>query len=332
MKIVHITTTILIIMMLMVCSANLGKENNLIFRTIHVGGYGPGNYSTIQDAIDEANPGDIVYIYSGIYNETIYIEKTLSLVGEDKNTTIIYSAKPFQPTVEIRYADLVVVKGLTIKNPAGIALYLSGNNACISQCRIEDSLYGIKAFNSNNCKFSKNIFINNSVAVYLYGSISNVLLSNTFLGNVEAIELVNSRNSILSDNILKGGSIALEIYNSDLNFIQCNLILYNHLGIYIIRSIGNKIIGNTIGGCHLSGIVLDGGYRNVITKNNFIKNYYRHAYFNKGFNIWLRNYWGRPRLIFLIPGKIIVGGKEHSFFAVDPCPAKSVFQIRGENV
>ncbi|MBE3136035.1 MAG: hypothetical protein IMZ43_01355 [Thermoplasmata archaeon] len=32
---------------------------------LYVGGSGPGNYSTIQDAIDNASDSDTVYIYNG---------------------------------------------------------------------------------------------------------------------------------------------------------------------------------------------------------------------------------------------------------------------------
>jgi len=31
--------------------------------TLYVGGSGPGNYTSIQDAIDDASDGDTVYVY-----------------------------------------------------------------------------------------------------------------------------------------------------------------------------------------------------------------------------------------------------------------------------
>ena len=40
---------------------------------LYVGGSGPGNYTKIQDAVDDASDGDTVFVYSGIYYETIFL-------------------------------------------------------------------------------------------------------------------------------------------------------------------------------------------------------------------------------------------------------------------
>ena len=57
---------------------------------LYVGGIGPDNYTKIQDAIDNASDGDTVFVFndSSPYNETITINKSITLQGEDKNITI----------------------------------------------------------------------------------------------------------------------------------------------------------------------------------------------------------------------------------------------------
>ena len=57
--------------------------------TIYVGGIGPNNFSTIQEAIYSAADGYTIFVYSGIYVENIIIDRSISLVGEDRFTTII---------------------------------------------------------------------------------------------------------------------------------------------------------------------------------------------------------------------------------------------------
>ena len=53
------------------------------------GGGGGGNETSIQDGIDAASDGDTVYVYAGTYNEVVVVDKQISLIGEDSDTTII---------------------------------------------------------------------------------------------------------------------------------------------------------------------------------------------------------------------------------------------------
>ncbi|MHA2367036.1 MAG: hypothetical protein ACXAC7_23995, partial [Candidatus Hodarchaeales archaeon] len=57
--------------------------------TLYVGGSGPDNYSSIQGAVNAAQDGDTIFVYSGVYFENVLIPKTVTLIGEDKETTII---------------------------------------------------------------------------------------------------------------------------------------------------------------------------------------------------------------------------------------------------
>jgi nitrous oxidase accessory protein len=72
---------------------NVKKSSTLVSdgNTLYVGGSGEGNYTKIQDAIDNASDGDTVFVYddSSPYYENIVIDKSINLIGENRNTTII---------------------------------------------------------------------------------------------------------------------------------------------------------------------------------------------------------------------------------------------------
>ncbi|EMR74892.1 parallel beta-helix repeat (two copies) [Thermoplasmatales archaeon SCGC AB-540-F20] len=59
--------------------------------TLYVGGTGPNNYTKIQDAINDASDGYTVFVYndSSPYYESIIIDKSINLVGEDRDSTHI---------------------------------------------------------------------------------------------------------------------------------------------------------------------------------------------------------------------------------------------------
>ena len=85
----------------------------------YVGGSGPGNYTRIQDAIDNASDGDTVFVYDDLspYYHPIVIKKSICLMGEDKDTTIIDMRKREIEAIKIDYpTNNVIITGFTIQN------------------------------------------------------------------------------------------------------------------------------------------------------------------------------------------------------------------------
>lgn len=72
----------------------------------------PDDFPTINQAIQNAIDGDTVLVRQGIYNETIVIDKAITLKGEDTNSTIINGNKA-GTVIQITHGN-VTVTGLTI--------------------------------------------------------------------------------------------------------------------------------------------------------------------------------------------------------------------------
>jgi hypothetical protein len=115
---------------------------------LYVGGSGPGNYTKIQDAIDNASDGDTVFVYddSSPYYEFIGIHKSISLIGEERTTTIVEDINnDYAGTIQVE-GNSVIIKSLTIQNnkveDEGILISYS-NNVTITDLNIETRGNGI---------------------------------------------------------------------------------------------------------------------------------------------------------------------------------------------
>ena len=104
-------------------SISFNPSSNILY----VGGSGSGNYITIQEAIDNADNGDTVFVYddSSPYYENIAINTSITLIGENKENTIIDGSGEGD-VVKIN-ANEVNISGFTIRN-SGNRLYNSGIN------------------------------------------------------------------------------------------------------------------------------------------------------------------------------------------------------------
>ena len=125
----------------------------------------PEDYSTISEAIKNADPGDKIFVKKGIYNENIWIDKPLEVLGESsRNTIVIGNSEANNQNVITITADNTTIKGFTIKStnystpkqhPNGINI--QGDNCSIIENNISNTFWGIlcaiqssTTINSNN--------------------------------------------------------------------------------------------------------------------------------------------------------------------------------------
>jgi len=163
-----------------------------IGKWLYVGGNGEGNYSKIQDAIDNASDGDTVFVFNGTYFEEVIINKKINLIGENIDNTIIHSIINISDTVIFITVDYVKIYGFTltskdncIKSTYGIKITSSYCN--ISNCKIiQNSFVGIAFYGkSNHNTIYRNIIKDNTYGIYLgfdqICSCFNIIKHNNFI-------------------------------------------------------------------------------------------------------------------------------------------------------
>ena len=133
----------------------------------------PQDYSTFTSAIEHARDGDTVFIKNGTYdgpaNQTIMINKSISIIGENNNSTIIklypaYNLTWLFATPFFSYSDAIAItadnckiQNLTInlENPGGY-IAAKGNNTEIINNSIHTSESAGIIVNGSNCKIANN--------------------------------------------------------------------------------------------------------------------------------------------------------------------------------
>jgi nitrous oxidase accessory protein len=103
--------------------------------TLYVGGSGPGNYSTIQAAIDNASDGDTIYVYQGLYG-LIIVNKSVSIIGDNKENTII-SAN--ENTISAPHVNLTQFTLEGSSSGLDCVLLIQANFTTVSHCYFRQS-------------------------------------------------------------------------------------------------------------------------------------------------------------------------------------------------
>jgi len=162
----------------------------------------PQDYSTIQEAINHAIPGDVVNVSAGTYYENLYIDKNLTLTGENRETTVLNGMGGYYGIGATSVN--VTITGFKILNVT-IGIYVEQSNASIiSHNDITASQRGIWLYYSNNSIISDNVI--HDVAwrgiVLCGGSSENTIILNTVRDCGNGIVLSGEGNFIFHNNFI----------------------------------------------------------------------------------------------------------------------------------
>jgi parallel beta-helix repeat protein len=243
---------------------------------LYVGGNGPENYSRIQDAVNNASNGDTIYVYddSSPYYENLVVDKSIHLIGENKETTIV-DGKDSGTCISI-IVDSVNVSGLTVQNSsywfAGIEMTNSNFTNISSNILKNNGGPGLHFNNANNNIITNNIITHNWEGIYLrYGQ--NNLIDNNFIcfNDNLGIDLYTGLNTISKNNISSDGYDGISVFNTDLlsnivnNFISNNSIRGISIWISTNVIVANNVISN-------NGIGIEIEYSTSVIYNNSLFN------------------------------------------------------------
>ncbi len=257
-------------------------------KTLYVGGSGPGNYSSIQKAINDALDGFTIFVYkeSSPYKENVVIDKTIQLLGESKEATIIDGGEK-EDVIRIT-AEKVTVSGFTLKNSRKDYLDDAGVDLRSSYNIIKDNIIDTnnQGINLEYYSHYNTIQGNQIIASMMYGihigsnvyqqigsSYNNIIGNEILKNNIDGVDCYYgySNYNLYSENLFQDNdrySIGLK-GSCVKNEIKGNRFVRGHIGIELYACPDNSISENDFYDC--TGIALHQySPGNMINKNRFV--------------------------------------------------------------
>ena len=217
----------------------------------------PDDFQTISLAVANASEGQTIFVRAGQYNESVTIDKSLWLIGE--NQTIIDSHST-RADLLVRHNN-VNITGFSLKNSPTPA-----TGSWIEQMQgigLPTQLPDIQIVSSSFCS----IYANN-----LTDGLSGVYLENASQNNIVGNWLINDGSACISAGDISTDGNGIEIDSSANNYISNNV--FNGCGITVEdSSSSNSVISNIIHDA-ASAISIDSSYGNTLRNNTLAHNFY----------------------------------------------------------
>lgn len=178
---------------------------------IHV----PGDYPTIQQGINAANPGDIVMVAPGIYYEEITLKADVAVIGAGERLSIIDGGGN-QGDVVTAVGNAITsytkFQGFTVRGaiyggmPGGGGIFCnSGASPDICNNRVEGNSTGIATWNGAAPFIHNNVVVDNTYTGIDVSSKPDII-NNTVANNSNGIYDSGGYGPVIMNNIITGNS------------------------------------------------------------------------------------------------------------------------------
>jgi hypothetical protein len=214
----------------------------------------PSDYPTIASALENANDGDTIFVRKGTYEEnTLVINKSISLVGEGAANTIISLHPPWVQTGGYHLGNGTVEPDYGYDNP----IKITANSVKISGFSIISEPSRLIRVTGNGIQITGNYI---ATGLFLE-SVGQNVAGNIIKGEITCI----GSNHTIAKNILDG------VWNGADGVLVEGNIISGEYGI-AIGAWGNTVVNNTIENNKRAFSFWTWASKNAIYHNNFINN------------------------------------------------------------
>lgn len=221
----------------------------------------PVDYATIQEGINAANDGDTVLVVAGTYYEHVVLNKSVSLVGENRGLTVIDgNGSDYVVSIEV---DNVTVNGFTIRNGTTAGVFLAN----CSDCMIENNIItlNLKLCGIGLSYSSRNLICNNEI-------FRNGLAQPSLWFGDGVFLYLSCNNTISSNRIYDNVCFGIDLYGSDANLLYENDVINQSDGIVLLLSANNVVEANNASKSYSDGILIRESHYNKVLENEVFGN------------------------------------------------------------
>ena len=263
------------------------------FRTLVV----PDDYPTISSAIGNATAGDTIFVKKGTYEEkTLEINKTLSLIGEDVNSTVVKIYASILNVTQILTQFWISLSNSIIINANDVRLskltIVTGGNIVATGDRIQIIGNNITMRNSDQGLSISGSYCN------ITDNTSDGLINlsgfhNTIARNSVYRITINKDFNLISNNTVSGNGVKLSNANSNVVYGNNMLTTTGDYGLYIVENSSHNIIHNNNVSALFRDVEInsDSAENNTFYHNNFLMQYGNDAASLYTYNSTLVNFW-----------------------------------------
>jgi parallel beta-helix repeat protein len=242
----------------------------------------PADHATISEAVDAADPGDLILISPGVYNEEVTVEtENIVIRGIDRNEVIIDGEFTRENGIKV-FSNGVAVENLTVRNNTGNGIFFTGDygkGVTLEGYRASyitaynNGLYGVYAFNATKGVFEDSYGSGHPDSAFYVGQcnpcdsvLTDLVGETNMLGysgtNSTGVTIVNS---VWRKN--RAGIVPNSLYSEALYPNRGTLIVGN-----LVEDNDNPLAPSNDGFAiaYGNGIVL-GGTSNVVVERNLVR-------------------------------------------------------------
>jgi len=205
------------------------------------------DYTKIQDAVN-ASAGTDIYIYEGVYNESVEVNNTCTFRGNGSGITIVNGTDyAFNISIDDAYIQSMSISAV------GHAIQVNANGSEITYCEITWSDHAIHLVSCNNFSINNNTISDVGDGIWVEGG--------------EGGEIIDNDISPGWSDPVWNAVYGIYVTNHNIT-VRDNHVNWSRDGIYVNSPYSALIESNTIDGFKWEGIILNGDGHNII--NNTI--------------------------------------------------------------